>query len=191
MENEKIKITHPERILTLANFISLLRVILVLPLIYYLDKPDAKFLLVLLIVIIIASDLLDGFIARRANEVTHLGMWLDPLADSIVIVSVTFYLVLADKFPMWFFIFFIIRYISITLPGVYLINHTQVVNGANYTGKLATATVTIMLVLHVFQIPVLESLKQVSVITALILLSISWVFYIKRYLNIFNSIYKK
>jgi len=191
MESEKVKITHPERILTLANFISLLRVFLVLPLIYYLDKPDAIFVLALLIALIIASDLLDGFIARRANEVTHLGMWLDPLADSIVIVSITFYLVLADKFPMWFFIFFIIRYISITLPGVYLINHTKVVNGANYTGKLATATVAIMLVLHVFQIPILDNLKQVSVIAALILLSISWVFYMKRYFDAFNSIYNK
>ncbi|MCK4904245.1 MAG: CDP-alcohol phosphatidyltransferase family protein, partial [Candidatus Marinimicrobia bacterium] len=78
MGNNKSKITDPERILTLANFISLLRAFLVIPIIYYLPKPESSLILFILIIIVIASDALDGFIARRAHEVTHIGMWLDP-----------------------------------------------------------------------------------------------------------------
>ena len=128
MDTNKSKITDPERILTLANFISLLRVFLVIPIIYYLPKPESSLILFCLIIIVIASDTLDGYFARKSNEVTHIGMWLDPLADSVVIVSVTFYLVLSGSFPMWFFVFFIIRYLTIALPGLYLLNHSNFVN---------------------------------------------------------------
>lgn len=182
MENNKSKITDPERILTLANFISLLRAFLVIPIIYYLPKPESSVILFILIIIVIASDALDGFIARRAHEVTHIGMWLDPLADSIVIVSVTFYLVLSGIFPMWFFVFFIIRYLTIALPGLYLINHTHFVNSANKPGKWATAAVAITLVLHIPQFPATEYLKNISLWLAFVLLMISWLLYMKRFL---------
>ncbi len=182
MENNKSKITDPERILTLANFISLLRAFLVIPIIYYLPKPESSLILFILIIIVIASDALDGFIARRAHEVTHIGMWLDPLADSVVIVSVTFYLVLSGIFPMWFFVFFIIRYLTIALPGLYLINHTHFVNSANKPGKWATAVVAITLVLHIPQFPAAEYLKSISLWLAFVLLIISWILYMKRFL---------
>ena len=183
MQENKSKITDPERILTLANFISLLRVILVIPIIYYIQVPDKKLILVLLVILVIASDMLDGFIARRAHEVTHIGMWLDPLADSIVIVSITFYLVMAGLFPMWFFVFFMVRYLSISLPGVYLINHSDIKNSANIPGKWATAAVSIMLVLHIFQIPSLEFIMDLSLWISFGLLLISWALYMKEYIS--------
>ena len=182
MGNNKSKITDPERILTLANFISLLRAFLVIPIIYYLPKPESSLILFILIIIVIASDALDGFIARRAHEVTHIGMWLDPLADSVVIVSVTFYLVLSGIFPMWFFVFFIIRYLTIALPGLYLINHTHFVNSANKPGKWATSVVAITLVLHIPQFPAAEYLKSITLWLAFVLLLISWMLYMKRFL---------
>ena len=182
MENNKSKITDPERILTLANFISLIRALLAIPIIYYLQKPDSSLILFILIIIAIASDALDGFFARRAHEVTHIGKWLDPLADAIIIMSVTLYLVLSGIFPMWFFVFFIIRYLTIALPGLYLINHTNFVNSANRPGKWATTVVALTLVLHIPQFPTVEYLKSISLWLALILLMISWILYMKRFL---------
>ncbi|MEE8341620.1 MAG: CDP-alcohol phosphatidyltransferase family protein [Candidatus Neomarinimicrobiota bacterium] len=182
MDNNKSKITDPERILTLANFISLLRAILAIPIIYYLPKPDSGLILFILIIVVIASDALDGFIARRAHEVTHLGKWLDPLADAIVIMAVTLYLVSTAIFPMCFFVFFIIRYLSIALPGLYLINHTHIVNSANKPGKWATTFVAITLVLHIPQFPTVDYLQSISLWAAFILLAISWLLYMKRFL---------
>ena len=182
MEKNKSKITDPERILTLANFISLLRALLAIPIIYYLPKPESSVILFILIIIVIASDALDGFIARRAHEVTHIGKWLDPLADSIVIMSVTLYLVLSGIFPMWFFVFFIIRYLTIAVPGLYLINHTHIVNSANKPGKWATTAVALTLVLHIPQFPAADFLKSISLWLAFILLMISWLLYMKRFI---------
>ena len=188
MENNKSKITDPERVLTLANFISLLRVILVIPLIYYLPKPESSLILFVLIIVIIASDVLDGYFARKAHEVTHIGMWLDPLADSVVIVSVIFYLVLSGIFPMWFLVLFMIRYLTIALPGLYLINHTNFVNSANKPGKWATAMVAVTLVLHIPQISAPDNLKGIFLGLAFVFLLISWVLYMKRFIVEFQKI---
>lgn len=188
MDNTKSKITDPERILTLANFISLMRAILVIPIIYYLPNPESSLILFILIIIVIASDALDGYFARRSNEVTHIGMWLDPLADSVVIVAVTFYLVLSGIFPMWFFVLFIVRYFTIALPGLYLINHSDFVNSANKPGKWATAAVAITLVLHIPQIPSSDSLKIISLAIAFVLLLISWVLYMRKFVVEFKKI---
>jgi cardiolipin synthase len=188
MENNKSKITDPERVLTLANFISLLRAILAIPLIYHLQKPESSLILFILIIVIIASDALDGYFARKAHEVTHIGMWLDPLADSVVIVSVTFYLVLSGIFPMWFFVLFMIRYFTIALLGLYLINHSNFVNSVNKPGKCATVAVAITLVLHIPQIQAADYLKSIFLCIAFVLLLISWVLYMKRFLVEFKKI---
>ena len=186
--NNKSKITDPDRILTLSNFISLLRAILVIPIIYYLLTPNSTVILIVLIVIVILSDLLDGYIARRAHEVTHIGMWLDPLADALVIVSVTFILVLTGKLPMWYFVVFMVRYATITLTGLYLLNHTNFRHGANIPGKIATGLVAITLVLYIFAIPSLENVNIIFLWLSFAMLIISWIMYMKQYLTEFRKI---
>ena len=68
----KSKITDPSRILTLANFISLLRALLAIPIIYTLKDDQYLNLTFWLIVIAILSDALDGWVARKSHNVTHL-----------------------------------------------------------------------------------------------------------------------
>ena len=188
MNDIKSKITDPDRILTISNFISLLRALLVIPIIYYLLTPNSATILIILIAIVIVSDLLDGYIARKAHEVTHIGMWLDPLADALVIVSVTFILVLTDKLPMWYFVVFMVRYATITLTGLYLLNHTNFRHGANIPGKIATGLVAITLVLHIFATPSLEIINTVFMWLSFTMLIISWVMYLKQYYTEFKKI---
>ena len=69
----KIKITDPTRILTLANIISLGRALLAVPIIYTLRDPALGTITFVLIIIAILSDALDGWVARKAHEVTHFG----------------------------------------------------------------------------------------------------------------------
>jgi len=69
----------------LPNLITMLRVILLVPLAYYLLLPDYK---VALIIFFIAgfSDAIDGFLAKRFSWVSRFGAIMDPLADKALLV---------------------------------------------------------------------------------------------------------
>ena len=117
--NQQTSITDPSRILTLANFISLVRALLAIPIIFTLSDPEKLYLTFWLIIIAILSDVLDGWVARKSHGVTHFGQWLDPIADFIVILAVTSFMVYEGRFPIWFFTFYLVRYVSIALPAIY------------------------------------------------------------------------
>ncbi len=60
------------------------------------------------------SDMFDGYLARKRNEVTTLGKFLDPLADKILVTTVLIMLVKFDWAPAWLVVFIIIREVAIT-----------------------------------------------------------------------------
>lgn len=188
IEKQKVKITDPERILTVANMISMGRALLAIPIIYTLENPGMYTITFLLIVIAVLSDAADGYFARRAHEVTHLGKWLDPIADFIVILAVTSYLVLVGKFPVWFFFFFIIRYVSIAIPAIYLLNHTHFFLSANWWGKWAIGISAMAVIFHLYPVGTLGWLPEITLWIATVLLSISWFGYIQTLIRKIRAI---
>jgi CDP-diacylglycerol--glycerol-3-phosphate 3-phosphatidyltransferase len=81
--------------MNIAHFFTLLRIFIspLFPVLYleykWLGIPPSllPYLLLGLLVICECSDLFDGFVARRRNQVTDLGKVLDPMADSITHIS--------------------------------------------------------------------------------------------------------
>ncbi|MCI0499469.1 MAG: CDP-alcohol phosphatidyltransferase family protein [Planctomycetales bacterium] len=79
-------------IFTLANQITILRILLILPFVMCLLKEanpayavPMRWLALGIFVIMAASDALDGFLARVKKQSTPLGVFLDPLADKLMI----------------------------------------------------------------------------------------------------------
>ena len=64
-------INDPSRVITFANFISLFRAFLAIPIIYSMVYPHWNWLTGVLILIAILSDALDGYFARKAKEVAE------------------------------------------------------------------------------------------------------------------------
>ena len=103
--------------MNLANQITIFRIFLIpvfVILIGY-NKP-----LYALIVFVIAglTDAVDGFIARRFNQITTLGKILDPIADKALLVSSFVFISTSDlavKFPYWYVVIVISRDIYILL----------------------------------------------------------------------------
>ena len=175
-------INDPTRVLTLANFISLFRAFLAIPIIYSMVYPSWNWLTGILILIAILSDALDGYFARRAKAVTHFGKWLDPAADFIVIISILVYLVGINKFPLWFFIFYLSRHIIIAGFAIYCINYGFMILHANWWGKWATGISTLGIFLHIFDFSSLPWLKMTSIYIASLLLFISMVQYLNEFI---------
>ena len=133
------------RILTLANQLTLLRIILIpafVLLVVYGDLGAA------LIVFLVAgvTDALDGLIARLAKQGTSLGAWLDPMADKLLLVSTFIVLTvpsipLTNHLPLWLTVTVISR--DIVIIGVVAIVNLAVGSRTfrpSLLGKAATAT---------------------------------------------------
>jgi CDP-diacylglycerol--glycerol-3-phosphate 3-phosphatidyltransferase len=176
--------SNPSKVLTLANIISLLRAAMAIPIIYTLNYPDLRTVTAGIIILAILSDALDGYFARRAGEVTHIGMWLDPIADFIVITSIVLYLVIMGMFPLWFFSFYIVRHFMIAVPALYFVNTGQYILHSNWWGKWTTGITTLTIFLHIFEFPAILWLKPVTLYSSLVLALISWLIYYRDYYNV-------
>ena len=184
----KPKITDPTKILTLANMISLGRAVLAVPIVYTLRDPELGYITFTLIIIAVLSDTLDGWFARQAHEVTHFGKWIDPIADFACILSVSSYLTLVGRFPGWFFILYLSRYITIALSAIYFLNHTKFILNANWWGKWAAGITSLALLLHIWPWDALPWTKDLAIYFATFLLTISWLSYIKTFYKLYKDI---
>src|SRR6266568_2305246 len=94
------------QIWTLSNFLSFLRVILVLPIATLVGSeiPERRFIAAGLTLLAIATDYFDGILARKLDQVTDLGKVIDPVADKLAIGIVGLMLALHGRMPLWFII---------------------------------------------------------------------------------------
>ena len=101
-----------------ANYLTLLR-ILISPIFFFvylkyemlgISLSALPYLLLLLYTLLEVSDALDGYLARRYNQVTELGKLLDPMADSIARTSVFLtFTVGVIQLPVWLVFVFLYR----------------------------------------------------------------------------------
>ena len=186
MKSLKLKdsiINDPSRVITLANFISLLRAFSAIPIIYSMVYPKWNWITGILILAAILSDALDGYFARRAKAVTHFGKWIDPAADFIVIISILVYLVGTNQFPAWFFFFYLFRHMIIAGFAIYCLNYGYMILYANWWGKWATGITVLGVFLHIFEFDSLPWLKMTSIYIATILLSVSMFQYLRNFIR--------
>ena len=83
----KTEAPFPDVILTIPNLVSGLRVLAVPYFWYVLIVQDRIGLAAVLIFVIGSTDWIDGYLARRLNQISEFGKLLDPLADRLMIAS--------------------------------------------------------------------------------------------------------
>lgn len=142
--------------MNLANKLSLIRIVLVpIMMFFYLASfiPFGKVISVVLFIAAALTDLFDGKIARKRNEVTDLGKLLDPLADKML-YTCAFFLILADGVvaPVWGVIALSILFVRDTLiNGMRQIAASKgVVLAAAKSGKLKALLTDIYIPMFMF-----------------------------------------
>ena len=100
-----------------------------------------KFIIMDIIFIIGAlTDKLDGYLARKNNQITNFGKFLDPIADKILVISAMLILVEANKLPAWIPIIIITREFAVSGYRLIAVEQNGKVIAANMWGKLKTVT---------------------------------------------------
>ena len=126
-------------VLTIPNIISFARLLLV-PLFLWLllGSPDSAAGAGWLLVLIGSTDWIDGYLARRLDQVTELGKFLDPLADRLAVGAAVVGGLISGDLPRWFAIAIIAREAVIGAGAVVLLAMGGAKLDVRPLGKLAT-----------------------------------------------------
>ena len=141
--------------MTTASKITLVRVFMipVLMVAMYLSKGDlGMWMYISLLLFILASltDYIDGQIARKCNQVSDFGKFLDPLADKLVTIAVMPMFCEWGRFPAWALMLVLTREFAVTGLRLVAVGKGTVI-AAGWSGKVKTASTMVGLcVLMVF-----------------------------------------
>jgi CDP-diacylglycerol--glycerol-3-phosphate 3-phosphatidyltransferase len=141
------------QLLELPNLISLSRVFLVPFIGYYLAQNDNQSTLIAFILILIAAltDWLDGYLARKMNKISRLGVALDPVADKVFAGLLVILLIYFREFPIWLAVMIIGRDLLIMVAGGLALKKRGISVPSNLTGKYAFTFLAALLCSHVIR----------------------------------------
>ena len=157
MTNSRQKISTP------ANIVTIIRIVLVpVFFIYYLYCfNDASAISVmgayikpisasLLFVAISFTDFVDGYLARKRNEVTNFGKFMDPLADKLLVFAAFLAFTENAILPAWVCLLVLFR--ELLVSGLRMLAATSgLVIAAGWSGKAKTVTQMIAIVLFLME----------------------------------------
>lgn len=162
------------KIVTIPNAMSFVRILLI-PLLVWLYSVKQQYGWTIAVLLLSgATDIIDGWIARRFDMMSDVGKVLDPIADKLTQGIVL--LCLVAEFPQMavLLIVLLLKETIMGISGLVVIKKTGVVYGAQWHGKLTTVLLYLTLCIHILwhDIPPAASLVMVAVCISLMLLSL-------------------
>lgn len=130
--------------MTTASKITLVRVafIPVYMIFMYLSGGDPGFWMgIAFVLFVVASltDFLDGYIARKYNQVSDFGKFLDPLADKLLTIAAMVMFCEWGQFPAWALMIVLTREFAVTGLRLVAVGKGNVI-AAGWSGKIKTAS---------------------------------------------------
>lgn len=154
-----------------SNILSLFRLALVGPTVYYLLREDRSDKALGLLALGMATDAIDGPLARRRGEVSDLGKVIDPLADKLTLDAVAVALSVRRGFPWWITKLLLVRDAAIIAGSTLIFRKTTYVTPSLYAGKVTTAMLTASLLLYLLNV---QPWGRRTLTATLVPLAVSW-----------------
>lgn len=130
---------------TKSNYLSLLRLFLAVPFFFLLDHIHEAYSFRLIIfglmIFGLITDLADGWLARKFNEITEIGKIIDPLADKIAIGVIVIKLYMIGEIDDFYFWIIILRDLIIFIGGILVSRKIGKVLPSNLLGKITVLTI--------------------------------------------------
>ena len=112
-----MKVSRTDRVATVPNALSLLRILLIPVFVALILRHGDEEAGLALLVGVVATDWVDGYIARHTNQVSRIGEVLDPVADRLAILAALAALLARGAFPLWAALLVIVRDGAVLIAG--------------------------------------------------------------------------
>jgi CDP-diacylglycerol--glycerol-3-phosphate 3-phosphatidyltransferase len=139
--------------LNLPNKITIARILAIPIFIAFLiaDMPYRETVAAAIFILLALSDAVDGYIARKRNQITSFGKLIDPLADKLLVSSALIFLI-GKGIPAWMAFVIIAREFAVT--GLRTVALTkQMTIQANFSGKVKTVSQIIGITMVILALP--------------------------------------
>lgn len=135
------------KIFNASNSLSFLRLLLVIPAWFAFNDftQFARYSVAAIGVIATITDILDGYLARKLNQITEFGKVIDPLADKVLIVFVVLNLFLQGEIPEHYFYMIVARDALILIGGLIVTKKIGKVLPSDYLGKATVLSIAFFL----------------------------------------------
>lgn len=141
--------------MTISNKLTIFRILLVPFFVWFMisSVPNANLYAVGFFILASVTDFLDGYLARKRNEITDFGKFLDPIADKILVISALVCLVERNLVPSWAVIIIIAR--EFIVSGLRMSAASKnIVIAADKLGKMKTVVQMIAIILLIMGISI-------------------------------------
>jgi CDP-diacylglycerol--glycerol-3-phosphate 3-phosphatidyltransferase len=137
--------------MTLPNWITFSRLLGLPFLLYGLHHPTLEIRWICLAIFLVAAgtDWLDGYLARKLNQVSDLGKFLDPLVDKLLVLAPLLAMIELGQVPAWGVFLILGRELAIAGWRV----NQSTITGANIWGKLKTVSQIVAIALLIAPLP--------------------------------------
>lgn len=181
------RIFRKDQVLTIPNLLSVIRLALI-PLIVWLYIGKQEYSAAVAVILISgATDIIDGFIARKFNMVSDLGKILDPVADKLTQATVILCLTVKYRWMRGLIVLFVVKEIIMAVLGYMAIQKKDVVNSAKWYGKLNTVVLYLVMTCLILFPSISETVANILIGICICVMLMSLTLYIRFYLNLFRT----
>ena len=175
--------------MSIPNLLSLFRLALVPVFCAVFFWPDERARLWAAGVYVLASitDVADGYIARKWNQVTRLGRILDPLADKLMTFSVVICITVAGLIPAWVVVIFFCKELLMGVGALTMYRKLDDVISSNHLGKGATVAFFVVCVLLMIFPQITKKWATAMIVVALLLTLAAFSRYLWHYLELMGK----
>ncbi len=149
-------------IFTLANFITLCRLVLTLFFLFLFPRDDARPIALVCYIIAATTDFLDGQVARHTQTVSWAGKIMDPIMDRVLLFTGVIGLVMTDELPFWVALLVVSRDVYLAGGAIVLQQYQHRPVDVILIGKLATALLMFGFCDMLIGQPIVEGLSIVT-----------------------------
>jgi cardiolipin synthase len=168
--------------MNVPNILTTFRIVLV-PLLGYMMQLGEYVPAAIIFIAAVFTDFLDGFLARKFNQVTNFGKVMDPVADKLLVLMALYMLTIQKKIPLVIFIIVVAKEILLGIGGLLLYRNKKRISSADWYGKIASGIFYFAILMLILDVKYSKTFMVIAVAATVFALAK----YIAKYLKLMGD----
>lgn len=168
---------YMDRVITVPNILSFIRLCLIPVIIWQYVFLKNYTLAAITVIVSGLTDVIDGFIARKFNMVSHVGRILDPAADKLTQIAVIGCLVYRFRMMIIPLVILIIKELLNGIVALTMLKKAKTTINSRWHGKAATVLLYAMILIHLFWVDITPVVSNIFIFVCIAAMTLSFVLY--------------